>query len=79
MSIFKFLKTYYEARDIEYDWYEDIYQVVLNCSNLKQVDGFITPKYKSIRDKYSYNQLQSLPEFNKGILDCLLIIIRLNG
>ena len=70
MSIFKFLKIYYETRDIEYDWYEDIYQVVLNCSNLKQVDGFVTPKYKSIRDKYSYSQLQSLPEFNKDVLDC---------
>ena len=30
MSIFKFLKTYYETRQIEYDWFEDIYNVVLN-------------------------------------------------
>ena len=32
MSIFKFLKNYYETRNIEYDWYTDIYEVVLNCS-----------------------------------------------
>ena len=25
MSIFKFLRYYYETRQLEYDWYEDIY------------------------------------------------------
>ena len=28
MSIFKFLKHYYETRQIEYDWYQDIYEVL---------------------------------------------------
>lgn len=32
MSIFNFLRHYYEARQIEYDWYQDIFQVVTNCS-----------------------------------------------
>ena len=35
-SIFKFLRNYYETRQIEYDWYEDIYQVGCNCSSFKQ-------------------------------------------
>ena len=33
MSIFKFLKNYYETRQIEYDWYQDIYEVVRDCAN----------------------------------------------
>ena len=47
MSIFKFLKHYYETRQIEYDWYQDIYEVVRDCSNFKGVDGFVVEKYKS--------------------------------
>ena len=52
MSIFKFLKTYYETRQIEYDWYEDIYKVILDCSNFRQTDGFAPAKYDSLKDKY---------------------------
>ena len=33
MSIFKFLKHYYEERQIDYDWYDDIYKVIIDCSN----------------------------------------------
>ena len=33
MSIFKFLKHYYEERDIEYDWVTDIYNVIIDCSS----------------------------------------------
>ena len=40
-SIFKFLKNYYEVRGIEYDWYQDIYEVVRNCANFKGFDGFV--------------------------------------
>ena len=32
-SIFKMLRNYYETRQIEYNWYNDIFQVVLNCSD----------------------------------------------
>ena len=52
MSIFKFLKHYYETRGIEYDWVTDIYNVILDCSNFSQNIGFITPKYKSLKEKY---------------------------
>ena len=51
MSIFKFLKHYYECRNISYDWYEDIYKVVLDCSNFRLAAPG-QPTYKSIRDLY---------------------------
>ena len=44
MSIFSFMKHYYEARGISYDWYEDIYRVILNCSNFNPNFGFAPKK-----------------------------------
>ena len=41
MSIFKFLKNYYEARGIDYDWYNDIYLAVRDCGNFRRSDGFV--------------------------------------
>ena len=49
MSIFTLLKKYYEVRNIDYDWYNDIYKVVLNCSLTKLTRA---PSYKSIRSNY---------------------------
>ena len=69
-SIFKFLKHYYEARLIEYDWYEDIYKVILDCSNYKQTDGFTVKKYHSKKDKYQKQDMPKLEVFPKGVLDC---------
>lgn len=68
MNIFKFLKNFYEARGMEYDWYNDILQVILTCSarDLKKVNG-----YKSHRDKYELKKnRKELPEYPKGIMDC---------
>lgn len=73
MSIFKFMKTYYETRGIEYDWVSDIYNVILDCSNFKPGEGFDTPKYESLRSKYAYvKQEKELPEYNKGALDTFI-------
>lgn len=36
MSIFNFLKTYYETRNYEYDWSEDIIKIVQDCSNYQK-------------------------------------------
>ena len=41
MSIFSFMKHYYEARGVSYDWYEDIYKVILNCSNFNPNFGYV--------------------------------------
>ena len=73
MSIFKFMKTYYETRGIEYDWVSDIYNVILDCSNFKPGEGFDAPKYESLRSKYAYvKQEKELPEYNKGALDTFI-------
>lgn len=73
MSIFKFLKHYYETRQIEYDWYQDIYEVVRDCSNFKGVDGFVVEKYKSLRERYDIKRKEKeLPEFMPYVLDCFV-------
>lgn len=73
MSIFKFLKNYYETRGIEYDWVNDIYNVVVDCSNFNPSLGFSTPRYVSLREKYGTEKKQiQLPEYNKGALDTFI-------
>ena len=69
MSIFKFLKIYYETRGIEYDWVSDIYNVILDCSNFNPNEGFTKPKHEDLRAKYGkVNRNVELPEYNKGAL-----------
>ena len=70
MSIFQFLKNYYECRGYDYDWYEDIYKVILDCSNYRQLDGFAPKKYKSIRSIYANPKPVKLPVYPNGIIDC---------
>ena len=73
MSIFKFLKHYYEERQIEYDWYQDIYEVVCNCSDFKKRDGFERVVYKSLRERYNAARKEiQLPEYSKNVLDCFV-------
>ena len=69
MPIFTFLKNYYETRDIEYNWYDDILQVILNCSAantaVKATEG-----YKSIRDNYTIKKdRRQLPTYPESLLD----------
>lgn len=73
MSIFTFLKHYYECRQIEYDWYQDIYMVACDCSNLRNVEGFVTPQYKSLKSRYEIRRKEKeLPEFSPSVLDCFV-------
>ena len=73
MSIFKFLKHYYETRQIEYDWYQDIYEVVRDCSNFKGIDGFVVEKYKSLRDRYEVKRKEKeLPQYMSHVLGCFV-------
>lgn len=73
MSIFKFLKQYYETRGIEYDWVSDIYNVVLDCSNFNPTNGFLAPRRVSLRDKYGQERKEmQLPEFSAGVLDTFI-------
>lgn len=68
MSIFKFLEHYYEARDLDYEWYNDVYLVAKDCSNLKDNFEYIE-KYQGIKDKYRKRELIDLPEYNKSVLE----------
>lgn len=71
MSIFKFLKTYYETRNITYDWYTDILQVVINCSPSSQ--GVKSNTYKSIRADYEIQKTRKeLPTYPNGIIDVFI-------
>lgn len=72
MTIFQFLKNYYETRNIEYDWYNDVYQVILDCSNFNPIENFKTQKYKSQKEKYYHQEPQKLPTFSNGVLDCFI-------
>ena len=73
MSIFKFLKHYYEERQIEYDWYQEIYEVVCNCSDFKKRDGFERVVYKSLHERYNVARKEiQLPEYSRNVLDCFV-------
>ena len=73
MSIFKFLKAYYETRQIEYDWFEDIYNVVLNCGNFRPKEGFDTTQYHSLKEKYQIRKKSvELQKYSNGILDMFM-------
>lgn len=72
MSVFKFLKNYYEIRDIEYDWYEDIYNPIVNCSNIRQSFEFVKTEYKSQRNRYRKNKRIELPIYSDKVLDCFI-------
>ena len=73
MSIFKFLKTYYETRQIEYDWFEDIYNVVLNCGNFRPKEGFDTIQYQSLKERYQIKKKSvELQQYSNGILDMFM-------
>jgi hypothetical protein len=63
------MKHYYEERGIEYDWVSDIYNVILDCSNFHPGEGFSTPKYESLRNKYGKVKKEiELPAYNEGAL-----------
>ena len=71
-SIFTFLKNYYEARDIEYNWYDDILQVILGCADIKDTNNH-DDSYKSIRDNYTIKKdRRQLPSYPETILDTFI-------
>ena len=67
MSIFSLLKHFYDCRGIEYDWYNDILQVILNCS-ASDLTGR-KDSYRSCRADYEGRKAKDLQVYPKGILD----------
>ena len=72
MSIFTFLKHYYDTRSIEYDWFQDILNVILDCSNMRQFDAE-DKGYKSIADNYAQKKIrQELPYYSNNLLQVFI-------
>lgn len=71
MSIFKLLKQYYEVRDIEYDWYNDIYKAILNCSTYEFSRATSSVRtWAPRRADYEPQKVRKeLPEYQKGVLN----------
>ena len=63
MSIFKFLEKYYETRQIEFDWYNDIYKVVVDCSTSKKIDDFYIEKRVNLKEKYAKKEKPVLKKY----------------
>ena len=73
MSIFSFLKHYYEARDYAYDWFVDIYEVIRGCSYFSEENELSPDSYKSIRDNYSlHKERKDLPYYPNGIMEAFI-------
>ena len=69
MSIFKFLEQFYTIRQIEFDWYNDIYKVIVNCSVSKKIDDFYIEKRINLKEKYRKKEQPKLNIYNPGVLD----------
>ena len=69
MSIFTFLKNFYETRNIDYDWFTDIYEVICGCSYFTE-EKKNDDSYRSIRNNYTLKKdRRELPYYSDGILD----------
>lgn len=68
MSIFTFLKHYYECRGIEYNWFEDILRLVERCSKGELAGTFAAPALIQKRERYQKRQNIKLPIFSNGVL-----------
>lgn len=73
MSIFQFLKEYYETRNILYNWKTDILDFVLSIggqSFLKLKQKGAEPHVKRLVDRYKRKEENiKLPEYNEGVLN----------
>lgn len=69
MSIFKLLEHIYKTREIEYEWYKDIYLPIVNCTPGK--GNFTkTSHAEPLKNKYERRKRQiELPEYQKGVLE----------
>ena len=70
MSIFNFLKHYYEVRHIEYDWYSDIFEVAKNCSIERSWN--IIQSYTPVREEYKFQSNIQLPPYDESVLDSFI-------
>lgn len=72
MNIFQFLKHYYETREIEYDWYEDIFSVIEKCSVSKNMEQFTVAKQEKYVDRFKKRTAPELTVYSNKILDIFI-------
>ena len=71
MSIFTFLKNFYEVRDIQYDWYTDIYELVRGCSFFGEFENKNT--YRSIKSNYELRkERRQLPDYPPQVMETFI-------
>ena len=72
MSIFTFLKNFYETRNYEYDWHIDIYELILGCSYFSE-DSQRKDEFRSIRENYELKKIRrELPSYPNEILESFI-------
>ena len=72
MSIFNFLKHFYEANGIEYDWFNDIYELIRGCSYFSE-DIIQRNSYKAIRDDYEEHKTRKeLESYSNNIMEAFV-------
>lgn len=74
MSVFKFVEHYYQAREIEYNWYEDVYYFVSRyINNFGESEFYFENQSAYASEKESFvlggAQNKQLPEYDSHILD----------
>ena len=73
MSIFKLLEHIYRSRGIEYEWYNDIYLPIINCTPGKGIEGFKSSRPELLKNKYERRKRKiELPSFQEGVLDVFI-------
>ena len=73
MNIFKLLEHIYKTREIEYDWYNDIYLPIINCTPGKGIEGFTSSRPELLKNKYEKRKRNIiLPEYPEGVLDVFI-------
>ena len=66
---FTFLKNFYTAQGCAYDWFTDVYQVLLGCSYFSEKQNS-PDAYRSIRTEYELKKnRRELPSYPEGILN----------
>ena len=68
MNIFQFLRHYYETREIEYDWYEDIFSAIEKCSINKNIDQLSSKKEEKYETRFKKRTSPNLDIYSEDIL-----------
>lgn len=70
-SIFNFLRSFYTIRDIPYDWYTDIYELITGHSYFDEDKPKAT--YQTIRDNYFLKkERRELPTYSNKIIESFI-------